>query len=127
MVINGRSDGMDSLESDLIMGIKSGDQESCTALFELYGKKIYNLAYRMCGSKEDAEDILQQTFMQAYQSIGGFRLESGIYTWLYAIARNNCLRLLENRKKSSPAMLDSLVNSVKPQIDEDAYTSVERA
>ncbi len=118
---------MDTLESNLIMALKSGDQESCATLYELYGKKIYNLAYRMSGSKEDAEDILQQTFMQVYQSIGGFRFESGIYTWLYAIAKNNCLRLLENRKKSSLAMLDSLVNSVKPQKDEDAYTSVEKA
>lgn len=80
----------------------------------------------MCGNKEDADDIVQQTFTLAFTKISGFREQSGIYTWLYAIAKNLCLRLLENRHKSTFASLESLINTAQAQEGRDDYTAIEK-
>ena len=115
---------MDITEKQLVSGLKRRDQESYRVLYERYGKKVYNLAYKMCGNHEDADDIVQSTFMQAFINIDGFREESGIYTWLYMIAKNLCLQLLEKRKKRSFSSLDMLIHTVQPQ--ENAYTATEK-
>jgi RNA polymerase sigma-70 factor (ECF subfamily) len=80
----------------------------------------------MCGNADDADDITQVTFIQAFRNICGFRGECGIYTWLYSITKNLCLRFLENRKKGTFASLDSLVNSAIMEGDENQYTSFEK-
>lgn len=114
---------MYSDESSLVAKLKDGDQEGFTVLYGRYGKKIYNLAYKMCGNQDDADDIVQGTFVQAFRNIDGFREESGVYTWLYAIAKNLCLRLLENRKKSTISSLDTLIHTVPTP--ENEYGAVE--
>ena len=55
----------------------------------------------MTGNKDDASDITQDTFIQGFKSIDKFRGESQIYTWLYKIAKNKCLRLLEKKNKTT--------------------------
>ena len=85
------------------------DQESFAFLYNTYGEKIYNLAYRMTGNQADAEDITQETFFQAYRHIGTFREKSQIYTWLYAIAKNLCYRFFQRQKKNSFASYDALI------------------
>ena len=80
----------------------------------------------MCGNKEDADDIVQKTFIQAFRNINNFKEESGIYTWLYTIAKNLCLRLLEKKKKSTFSSLDELVHIVQSQENQDDFTVVEK-
>lgn len=106
---------MELSEKQLVADVKSGDTRSFEVLYEHYGKRIYLLALRMCGNIEDAEDIVQRTFITAFDNISTFREESGIYTWLYIIAKNLCLRLLENRKKSTFASLDDLIHTAVSQ------------
>ena len=65
-------------------------------LYKKYRKPIVNLAYRMTGSMDDAEDIAQDTFIQAFKNFEKFRGDSNVYTWLYRIADNNCLQFLKN-------------------------------
>lgn len=79
-------------------------------LIDNYGKKVYNLAFRITGSREDAEDLTQETFIQVYQNIDSFKGESQIYTWIYKIALNNCLKL---KKKLSRAYIESLDEKVE--------------
>jgi RNA polymerase sigma factor (sigma-70 family) len=117
---------MDPFERQLVSKLKMGEQESFTILYEQYSKKIYSLAFRMCGNKEDADDIVQRTFIQAFANINSFKEASGIYTWLYAIAKNLCLRLLENRKRTSFSSLDRLVHTVQSQENQDDFTDVEK-
>ncbi|HEX9058651.1 MAG TPA: RNA polymerase sigma factor [Clostridia bacterium] len=117
---------MNHFEDQLVSKLKNGDQESFTLLFELYGKKIYNLAFKMCGNKEDSEDIVQKTFIQAVLNINNFKEESSVYTWLYTIAKNLCLRLLEKRKKSSFSALDSLIHSVQSKEGLDNFKVIEK-
>jgi RNA polymerase sigma factor (sigma-70 family) len=61
-------------------------------LYELYGKKIYNLAYRMTGDRALSEDILQEVFLLVLKNLDRFRGDSAVYTWIYAIAKNVCVR-----------------------------------
>jgi RNA polymerase sigma-70 factor (ECF subfamily) len=102
------------------------DHESFTVLFEQYHKKIFSLAFRMCGNREDADDIVQGTFIQAFANIDRFKEESGIYTWLYTIAKNQCLRLLQNRKRSSVSLLEKLIQTAQSQQGEDHFEAAER-
>ena len=79
-------------------------------LIDKYGKKVYNLAFRITGSRADAEDVSQETFLQVYQSLDSFRNESSVYTWIYKIALNNCLQF---KKKMSRAYVESLDDKVE--------------
>jgi RNA polymerase sigma factor (sigma-70 family) len=115
-----------SFDNQLVEKLKNGDQESFALLFDQYSKKIYSLAYKMCGNNEDAEDIVQQTFIQALAHIGGFNGKSSLYTWLYAIAKNLCLRLLENRKRSSFSSLEGLIFSVQAKESPDNFSIAEK-
>jgi RNA polymerase sigma-70 factor (ECF subfamily) len=100
-------------QKELIRNLKNGSEESFSFLYGAYGKKIYNLAYRMIGNPEDAEDITQETFLQAYRHIENFNEESHIYTWLYTITKNSCYRVLQNQKKNSFTSLESLIHTAQ--------------
>jgi RNA polymerase sigma-70 factor (ECF subfamily) len=70
---------------------QNGDHSAFEALIRDHQRMIYSLCYRMSGSAEDAEDLSQETFIQAYQHLDAFRGEAGVWTWLYRIAVNLCL------------------------------------
>ncbi len=92
-------------------------------IYNKYSKKIYNLAYRMTGDKEDANDITQETFIQAFKSIDKFKGESHIYTWLFKIAKNKCLRFLAKKKKTSFKSLEELLNNYSSPVSEEITES----
>ncbi|MFC2061779.1 RNA polymerase sigma factor, partial [Elusimicrobiota bacterium] len=71
-----------------------------------YEKKIYNLAFRITGNKDDASDILQDTFLQIYKKLGTFREESSFSTWIYRIAVNSALMKKRKDKRTSAVSLD---------------------
>jgi RNA polymerase sigma factor (sigma-70 family) len=78
-------------------------------LYAECGTRIYHLAYRMTGNREDAQDITQETFLRAYQKAAGFRGESEPSTWVYAIAKNLCLEHLRTARSTSFAALQTLL------------------
>jgi RNA polymerase sigma factor (sigma-70 family) len=88
-------------------------------LFKDYYKKIYTLAYRMTGNKEDANDITQETYIRAFETIENFRGESKVYTWLYRIAKNNCLRFLEKKRKTAFLSLQELTEKNNSPVSEE--------
>lgn len=71
-----------------------------TMMMDLYKERIYWHIRRLVVSHDDAEDILQETFINAYRFAGSFNGKSMIYTWLYRIATNECIRLFRKNKKS---------------------------
>jgi RNA polymerase sigma-70 factor, ECF subfamily len=79
-------------------------------LVETYSQKLYWHIRRLVILHEDADDALQNTFVNVWKSIGNFRSESSLYTWLYTIATNEALALINKRKKNSSVSLDDLTN-----------------
>jgi RNA polymerase sigma-70 factor, ECF subfamily len=75
---------------------------------EKYSSKLYWHIRRLVILHEDADDALQNTFVNAWRSIGEFRNESAIYTWLYTIATNEALTLINKRKRNSAISIDDL-------------------
>jgi RNA polymerase sigma-70 factor (ECF subfamily) len=77
-------------------------------LVETYSQKLYWHIRRLVILHEDADDALQNTFINAWKSIGNFRSESSVYTWLYTIATNEALALIKKRKRNATVSIDDL-------------------
>ena len=84
-------------EKELVKRAKKGDSEAFAELVERYSPRIYNLALRMMRNRQDAEDVLQETFLSAYEKLHTFDERSTFYTWLYRIAVNASLMKLRSK------------------------------
>src|SRR5512145_940471 len=90
-------------EKELLANALSGDTESFEALVNLYERRIYRIAYRIVENAQDAEDVLQETFLKAFENLGRFRGESRFFTWVVQIAVNSALQRV-NRLRKRPAV-----------------------
>ncbi len=88
-----------------------GDQSAFAQLVEIYQTPVYNLAYRMLGNAEDAEDAAQETFLRAYAQLKRFRSDQKFATWLLTIAAHHCIDRLRRRKRLTWLSLDDEVFS----------------
>ena len=86
--------------------LQSGDRAEFARLVDAYSTQIYRLALKMLGVEQDAEDVLQNTFMKAMQSIKKFEGRSSLSTWLYRIAVNEALMMLRRQKPTIPVAMD---------------------
>ncbi len=87
----------------LITRIRAGDPAAERALYDAHADRLYRLTYRYLGDRDAAEDCLQETFIRAFERIGDFRGESGIGSWLGAIAVTTALNALRRRKRRGVA------------------------
>lgn len=93
------------------MATQQGDEKAFRALYEQTKTRVFNTALSYVRSREDAEEITQDVFMEVFRSISGFRAEAGILTWLYRITVNKSLDLLKHKKRQKRfAFLTSLFN-----------------
>jgi RNA polymerase sigma-70 factor (ECF subfamily) len=74
------------------------DRSEYALLVESYTDRLYRLAARMTGNDQDAEDVLQETFIKVFKYIAGFKGNSSLSTWIYRIAMNEALMLLRKHK-----------------------------
>jgi len=79
--------------------VLKGNTEAFTWLVEAHQDKVFNLAFRICGNREEAEEIAQDAFMKAFRSLRGFRMKSSFSTWLYRITYNTSISYTRSRKK----------------------------
>lgn len=84
-------------EARLIERVLGGDTDAFEPLVKEYEKNIYNLCLRMVGSREDAADLTQESFLKAYSSLKGFHGDSKFSVWLYRIASNLCVDFLRRK------------------------------
>ena len=104
-------------DSELIRRFKDGDAAALEELVARYEDKVYSLVYRMLGNPQDAEDALQDTFLNVMRSLARFEERSSFSTWLYRIAANAALTRLRKRgrqEKSEAEFLED-VYSVQKQ------------
>jgi RNA polymerase sigma-70 factor (ECF subfamily) len=85
-------------DAELLEQARHGDAGAIEGLLARYEKRIYRFGLRMCGSEEDAKDVLQETLLAAFRGLPGFRGDAEMSTWLYQIARSFCVK---NRRRHS--------------------------
>lgn len=100
-------------ESELLARLKAGDRNAFAELVEQHSPHIYNLALRMMNHPAEAEEILQETFLQVVRHIGNFRGQSKLSTWLYRIATNQALMKLRRKLPDSYSLDDDNQLSVE--------------
>ena len=86
---------------ELVEKFKAGDRDSFRILVERYRSRIYNIIYGIMGSKDEAEDLSQEVFLNVYRFLHRFKGRSKFYTWLYRITVNICLRARKKKNKSN--------------------------
>src|SRR6266540_5950798 len=85
-------------ESEILESARAGDQEAFGHLVESYRRELLVHCYRILGSFEDAEDMLQETLLRVWKHLDSFEGRSSLRTWLYKIATNTCLDALDSRR-----------------------------
>jgi RNA polymerase sigma-70 factor (ECF subfamily) len=98
------------IEADAIRLAQAGDAAAFELLYHLHGRRVYALCLRMVNNPADAEDLMQEAFLQLFRKIGTFRGESAFSTWLHRMTVNVVLMRL--RKKSLP--VTSLEETTEP-------------
>jgi len=103
-------------EEKLVARSKNGDIDAFEELVSLYERKIYTITYRLMGNREDASDLAQETFLRAFQSLGGFRGEASFSTWICRIATNVCRDELRKRYRLAADSLDERLTLEESQV-----------
>ena len=99
----------------MVESCMKGDVRAQYQLYTLYSKAMYNICYRMTNQKEEAEDMLQESFSYAFSKLGSFRFESSFGAWLKRIVVNTCINHL---KKKRVDLVYTEHQSDPPQADE---------
>lgn len=92
---------------ELVRRCKQGDARAFEELYRAHSARLYSLLLRMVGAAEDAEDLLQDVFLQAHRKLDSFRGESSLGTWLYRLAVNQCLDCLRGRQSKMTRITES--------------------
>src|SRR5256886_8555312 len=104
-----RHTGID--ESALVGQAREGDGEAYNELARRYNGKIFRLAQHITQNREDAEDVLQETFLKAYEHLDQFKGDAKFYTWIVRIAVNQALMKLRRRKNDRSVSLDEGIDT----------------
>jgi RNA polymerase sigma-70 factor (ECF subfamily) len=95
--------------------LRAGDRAEFARLVDTYYELIYRLAIKMLGNDQDAEDILQETFIKAYRSLDRFDGRSSVSTWLYRIATNEALMFLRRKRPDTVSVEEPQEAGVEDQ------------
>lgn len=93
-------------DTELVARAQSGDPNAFDGLINLHQDRVFALAYRMLGNAEDAADVQQETFVQAWKNMHRFRGDAALSTWLHRITVNICL---SRRRRPEPVQLEPAV------------------
>jgi len=92
---------MELTDRTLVARVRGGDADAYRVLVERHGRALFRLAFRMTGNQQDAEDVVQESFLRAYRQLSKFDERASFGTWLYRIAANASLDLVRSRKRRS--------------------------
>ncbi len=92
---------------ELVLRCQRGEMAAFEELVNRYREKVYGLAYGMARNESDAQDIRQETFVRAWQSIHRFRGQSAFYTWLYRITTNLAIDMMRKKSRNQTVTLET--------------------
>ncbi len=98
-------------EAAIVAQARQGDAKAFSELLRRYEGKIFRLALHITQNREDAEDVLQETFLKAYEHLDQFQGQSKFYTWIVRIAVNQALMKLRKRKSDRSVSLDETIDT----------------
>ncbi len=90
-------------EQELIKHLKQGDPKAFRILVEQHQGRVINTCYRFLFNREDAEETAQEVFIEVHRSVGAFREEAGLFTWIYRIAVNKSTDAIRKKKRKKRA------------------------
>ncbi len=93
----------------LLRRCQQGDQAALQVLFDRYQKLVYDVAYRMLGTHDDAEELVTEVFLRVWNGCRSFRGQCRVTTWIYQITSNRCLDWIRSRRKRRSEALEDLV------------------
>ena len=110
-------------EVDFVKKLLSNKQSDAAfkKLLDLYQVKLYWLIRKLVGTHEDADDVLQNTFIRIYKGLPNFTQESSLYTWMHRIAYNESLRFIEQNKKKYHISIDDVNRKYLDNLMEDSF------
>ncbi len=114
-------------DEDLIKNFQQGDLEAFDAIVRKYKDQLLNFAYRFLGNQEEAEDVVQETFLRLYRNKNAYRKIAKFSTWLYTIAGNLAKTELRKRKRRRLVSISDLGYEDKEYEIEDTSANTERA
>jgi RNA polymerase sigma-70 factor, ECF subfamily len=108
-----------------------GDRDAFRVLVERHSHNVFRLAYRMTGNRQDAEEVVQEAFLRAYQKLGQFAARANFGTWVYRIAANYAIDRMRQRKKEEarkvePTVYDQGTENDPVTLVQDAAPTPER-
>ena len=109
----------------------AGDRDAFRVLVERHSHNVFRLAYRMTGNRQDAEEVVQEAFLRAYQKLGQFAARANFGTWVYRIAANYAIDRMRQRKKEEarkvePAVYEQGTENDPVTLVQDAAPTPER-
>ena len=110
-------------DSDLIKLFQEGKNQDYIfrLIIDRYKERLYKHIRSILIDHYDTDDVLQNTFIKAWQALGNFREESGLYTWLYRIATNEALTFLRKKKRYTLVPFKSVEMRMAERLTEDEY------
>lgn len=118
-----------SYEKHLLRLAREGDNDAIDQLLQEHFKSIYNLAYRLTGNYDDAQDVISEAFLRVYNALPRFRGDANFSTWLYRIVMNVFLDERKKRRLRQHDSLEAMVQldegEVQRQIEDDSPGPIE--
>lgn len=113
---------MSHITDDEIKSLLNQDADKAfRMIIDVYGSRLYWHIRRIVIIHDDADDALQNTFINAWKNIAGFRFESSLLTWLWSIATNEALTLIRKRERQSAVSLDELDGIFSQALEGNSY------
>src|SRR5919108_2456433 len=106
---------------ELVRRAQKGDGSSFAELVSRHQRQLYRLALRMTGSEADAQEVLQEAFLNAYQKLPLFRGEAQFSSWLYRIAANSALMRLRRKRRAPDTLSDQPLELAGPRFSAEGY------
>ncbi|MGH9650567.1 MAG: RNA polymerase sigma factor, partial [Terriglobales bacterium] len=96
---------MEESDAAIVAQVRRGDREAFRELVERHSRALFRLGHRMTGNTQDAEEVVQETFLRAFRRLDGFESRSSFKTWLFRIATNCSLDVISRRRRAEEVPL----------------------